>query len=214
MHDNLLTCFLKECETQFAFLTQHHGFTHIAGQCEYKKGRQIIRPFAEGQASRHIRVISRFEKGPLAFEAVYSTEDYFVKCHMYYDFFYKVALEHVLQAAKRSGKLDILKRPAVQTDYIKKILKEIAQLIHMHHGLLLDVRPRTIERAITIHEKMLEHSIREQFKRTLKHVREKAAKAFTEKNYRRVIELLYPYEDHLSASDLKKLARARHHLTG
>ena len=46
----------------------------------------------------------------------------------------------------------------------------------------------------------------------MREVSEMAAKAYMQKNYKKVIQLLMPYKRLLSGADLKKLTQARDHI--
>lgn len=211
--DDLLACFFTECEAQFRFLERTHGFGRIAGLAEYKKGRLIITPHSSSTPGiGPFHLITRYERGPLAFEIGYSDENYLLDCHVYHNLSTRLSLEDVLKAAKRPSAAKILSRPASRPELLLSQIRELAAIVHKNNSWLGEESTKLFERAITIRETILEHNIREQYKREMEALSSQAAKAFLQKDFQKVVTLLTPYESHLSGADLKKLNQARRRL--
>ena len=88
----------------------------------------------------------------------------------------------------------------------------IAAGVKKHRRVVLEPGQKLLDRALTMRGKRLEQRIREQHKNDIQKASIEGAKAFLEKDFRRVIELFVPYETYLSAADLKKLNLARRNM--
>lgn len=78
--------------------------------------------------------------------------------------------------------------------------------------IFTDADQKIIDRARTMRSRRMKQAIYNQYKKDLKEVCARAAKAFINKNYRQVIEYLMPYEQDLPKADLKKYEIAKRKL--
>ena len=78
---------------------------------------------------------------------------------------------------------------------------------------LLNPSERLVDRANVMRDKLLEQGVRSHFEKLLKSASRKAAEAFTNKDFSKVVELLLPFKKYLGSSDLKKLRIASEKLS-
>ncbi len=206
---DLLTCFFTECEKQFRFLEQRHHFSYLSGLVKYQGGRQIITPYKGVVSEAPFVAVTRYEKDFQAFEVSYSEDNYAVDCHFIYDHYQRLSFQEVLRAAKKSLTLSQTAYYTASVRTMQSVILDISETLKHGQKTLLPPSEKIIERALTMREMTLEQKIREQYRKSLDMISQKAAKAFTEKDFTAVIELFQPYEMDLSASDRKKLEVAK-----
>lgn len=208
-HSNLLTCFFTECERQLRFLEQEHGFYYLSGLTRYHNGRQIIMPYQGQDYTPPFFATTRYELGDLALEVTYSDETYRLEVQVFYNRIQRLQLHEILKAAKKMVWLRDQDFIASSPRALKKCIERIQAVLHKHGDLVLTPSDRLLEKAQAIRDTLLEQNIREQYKKDMHQASTLAARAFLQKEFPRVIELLSPYERDLGAADLKKLDQAR-----
>lgn len=209
--EKLLAFFFKECEREFRFLEQEHGFAYFSGLSEYRKGRWIFTPWQSQQplSPGGFEASTFYEKDRVTFEISFSGESHVISPRLCYDRVYRLGLEEVLKAARKDYLFRSYTPYASETASVEKAIHALGKTVQKNKALLTQPNPKIIERALTIREKLLEQKIREQFIRDMNEACTAAARAFMNKDYRRAIELFTPYETHLSFAHLKKLDLAR-----
>ncbi len=205
----LLACFFAECETQFRFLETKHGFHYFSGLVEYKGGRQIITPYKNQTIENGFQAMTRYEKDDDAFEIIFDDMYLSLEGYAYYNRINRFEFSEVLEAAKKTDSALTGKKPVHHRDGVREAIEQIAAPFKSHIQYFIDPGEKQIERALTMRNKRMEHNIRAHHETIVQEASAKAAKAFLEKNYQFVIELLSPYKKDLSAADLKKLEKAK-----
>ena len=83
----LLSCFFEECERQFRFLEEEHGFTYISGLLEYKKHCKLIKPYngKTGDLPEPFFAVTRYELDKRAIEIFYGDHNYALEVYVYPD---------------------------------------------------------------------------------------------------------------------------------
>ena len=209
---DLLACFFSECESRFRFLEQRHGYSYLSGLVEYRQGRQIITPYQGEDILGSFRAVTRYEKDDLSLEILYGDAEYSVEGYAYFQHIYRLNLSEILSAVKKSDH-DIRGNWLVtRKDMLEKTLNGMAESLRKHKRFFIDPNPKIIDRAMTMRSKRIEQAVREQYRKDIQHASTQAARAFMEKNFRRVVEIYSPYEKDLNAADLKKLMLARKNL--
>ncbi len=210
--EHLLTCFFDRCGKEFGFLERKHGFTSIRGLSQHRNGRRIFTPFrAPCTVPVPFEAAMLFEKDDTALEASYGGGDYALDLHVYYGRIHRFLLRAVFEAARKSdATLDTARARTITV--LEKTLQDAGATVRRNIGLITAPNPKLIERTLTIHDKRLEEGVRTQYRRDMDDAATEAAKAFTGRDYPRVVTLLAPYEEYLNAASLKKLNRARQHL--
>ena len=204
----LISCFFNNCESKLSFLKEHHDFQPISGLVKYKHGRKLIRPYRNGTIPENFWALSRFEKQDIAIEISYHREEYILESHIYFGFVNRYNLSDLTHAAKKADeRLDTQYGIGNESDLIEKI-HTLGRAIHAHSSIITSHNEKLLKRANTIRNKRIESLVRERYNRDKKQATEKAAKAFMEKDYKKVIELYHPYREDLKAIDLKKYKRA------
>jgi hypothetical protein len=211
--EELLTCFFTGCEKEFGFLMRKHGFLHAGGLTLFKNGRRILSPFrVPSIVQPPFDATVLYEKDDTAFEISYGGSQYALGLHICYGRVHRFLLREVFEAARRSGAgLDMTRADKVLM--LERHLQEAGVAVRKNTGLITAPGEKLMERTLTIHDTRLEQGIRAQHRRETEDAAAQAAKAFTSKDYPRVIALLSPYEEYLNAASLKKLDRARQYLT-
>lgn len=211
---DLLTCFFNECERRFRFLEEEYGYTYISGLSSLVNGRQIIRPYNLTPVSVPFWAVTRYEKGYHAFEIVYGDKEFIIEGYCYANSVDRLSWPEILQAAKRPYENYGAFYRALSQKSIAQQIGRMADQFKACKGELLNPDQKVIERALKRRSVMLEQTIRQNYQTMLELVIKESAAAFSLKNYKRVIELLAPYERDLQESDKKKLKLARRNLLG
>lgn len=209
--DHLLSSFFTGCEKEFGFLERKHGFSSISGLTQYHKGRRIFTPFrAPSIVKLPFEAVTLFEKDDTAFEINYGGEHYALGLYVYYGRVHRFLLREVFQAARKHVKLEA--PHAFTSAALEKSLHEAGIAVRKNAKLIAAPNPKLIERTLTIHDKLLEEGVRAQYRRDMEDAATQASKAFTAKDWPRVVQLLAPYEGYLNAATTKKLLLARKNL--
>jgi hypothetical protein len=211
--EQLLTCFFAGCEKEFGFLQRKHDFTLISGLSQYRQGRRILTPFRmPASIPSPFEAVVLFEKDDTAFEISYGGNQHILDMHLYYGQIHRFLLRAVFEAARKAEPgIDTVKAQTVPV--LEQALAGAGVAVRKNMGLITKPSLKLIGRTLTIHDKRLEQAVRMQHRRDMEDAAQEAARAFTAKNYLRVLELLMPYESYLSAANAKKLYRARQYLT-
>lgn len=211
---NLLTCFFKECESQFRFLEEKHGYLYLSGLAEYHKNYKIIKPY-NGQTpadNQPFFALTRYEQHDQAIEVMYGDNQYILEIFIYPDAVSRLSLRDMIMATRGDSSavkdLSYLTEP----EHVTKSLKWFAQAI-IDNPKVIKPSAKLIERASTMRSKLIEHGVRAHLDRLVEDSTTKAAAAFVEKNYAKVIDLLMPYQNFLGSSALKQLRIAQQKLS-
>ena len=184
----------------------------MSGLAEYRGGHMLIRPYNSHEVTGQFWAVTRYEKGRHAIELSYGDKDYALDMHFIYDRVYRFSLHELLRAAKKNA-VGAAARRWIQTEAtLQEQIFMLASMAFEHEKIFLEPEKRLLERAQTMRQTNMHHQIHEQYKKELKEACQKAAQAFLDRDYRRVIELTAPYERHLGSSDAKKLKLARRYL--
>lgn len=204
----LLRCFFSQCERKFRFLEERHGYNFFYGLVEYRKNFKLIKAVESYDISGSFQAIVRYEKDEQALEMLYGSEQFQIEGYAYYNAIDRYTFSEILKASRKQT--DMFQSDWGLTDpkLIEKTVSQFAYAVEKNARVLLDSNPKVLERANTIRNALLEQTIRQYHAEMLKRISEDAARAFREKNYRRVIELLNPHKEHLKKAELKKLQRA------
>ena len=208
-HD-LLTCFFEECESQFRFLEEEHGYLYFSGLMEYKGNYKLIKPYNnETQApDQPFYAITRYERNSQAIEVFYGDQNYILEIYVYPDAIRRFSIRDLVSAAR--GDISQRKAAAYLTEAtnISESLKWFSGAIR-NNPKVLQPSDRLIERATVMRDTLLEQGVRSHLDKLIKNASQQAAEAFVQKDYARVIDILVAFEEYLSAADLKKLRIAR-----
>ena len=209
---DLLTCFFTECESQFRFLEQKHGYSYLSGLVEYRGGRQIITPYRNQFIDGPFRAVTRYEHDSINLEIVYGDKDYALEAYACYEHIYRLSLSDILSAVKKPDAGRTRHWLVTHEELVQDSVRSIANTVRKQWRHFLNPKPKVIERALSIRSKLMEQAIREQYKQEMDMASREAAKAFLEKDFTMVLMLLMPYERDLSPGDAKKLGLARRSL--
>lgn len=207
--------FLPTCEHYFRFLETDYNFSYISGLAEYKKGRRIIRPFSYelsrtgNRTASAPHAVTLYEKNSTSFEITYLSHQGALEVTIGYDEIQRLDLEQLLNTARIPVKE---LTPCADQNDLTSSLEYLATLVRNHAGVILEPPPSIVQKAVSAQDKIMEQKIRLRFQNDLDDASQHAAKAFVKKDYRRVIELLMPYENHLSKADMNKLAIAKNEI--
>ena len=204
----LLRCFFSECERKFRFLEERHGYNFFYGLVEYRKNFKLIKAVESYDNLGSFQAIVRYEKNEQALEVLYGSEQFQIEGYVYYNAVDRYTFSEILKAAKKQGDIFQCDWGLTDTKLTEEAISQFARAVEKNARTLLEPNPRILERANTIRNTLLEQTIRQYHTEMLKSVSEDAARAFREKNYRRVIELLNPHKEYLKKAELKKLQRA------
>ena len=215
----LLRSFFAGCERGLKFLETEYGFHAFYGLCEYQNGFKIIKPIdsvSEHSLDDGFSALMRYESDMRCFEIEYTNgvegDDYKITSHLFYDQIERFEPSEILMAARKASDASFEKSGLSNIKNLNKCITQITQIFSAHANVLVAPNDKVIERARGIRAVQLEQAIRRKFEENLEVACKLAAKAFLEKNYTDVIEILEPYKSYLRKSDLKKLEQAKKHI--
>ncbi|HOO81524.1 MAG TPA: hypothetical protein PK513_03370 [Alphaproteobacteria bacterium] len=209
LNGELLQCFFSECERHFRFLEQRYGYMFFCGLLEYRNNYKMIKPLNQQEFNGPFMAVTRYEKGEQAFEITYSSIQFLIEAHAFYNPIDRFELSEIMTAARKSDTALRGDWGVSDVSLIKKTIREMAQSFEKHSRILLEPGDKLLNRAMTIRHKQLEQSIREKHKISIDATCQHAAKAYREKNYRLVVQLLEPVKRYLKRGEIKKLERAK-----
>lgn len=207
----LLEAFFSCCERVFRFMELEHNFSYISGLLEHKNGRRIIKPVAamDNAPAKLPHAITLYENSQADLDISYLPANCIVEITITQNGVQRFDLLQLLAAAHRSINAAKLNQAVHHEEAMNDVLSHAAHLVKENIDCILEPTPALLQRAILAQEKMQEHKIRARFIRDLEETSRDAARAFLKKDYKRVIELLRPYEAHLDSADKNKLALAK-----
>jgi len=208
-HD-LLTCFFEECESQFRFLEEEHGYLYFSGLMEYKGNYKLIKPYNDKikALDQPFHAVTRYERNAQAIEVFYGDQNFVLEIFVYPDAIRRFSIRDLVSAAR--GDISQNKSAVYLTE-----ARNISDSLKWFSGAMRDnpkvLQPsnKLIERATVMRDTLLEQGIRAHLDRLVKNASKHAAEAFVKKDYMRVVDLLLPYEEYINAADLKKLRIAQ-----
>ncbi len=213
---DLLGCFFHECERDFRFLEQKYRFGYLSGLVEYRRNVKIIKPFQNIESLANIadnfQAITRYEHKDIAIEIGFFKNKLSIEGHVYFDPVQRFSLSEVLTAAKKHCGAIGGDEGLIREELIAQSLKSMAKSLQKHIDYFIEPSEKLIERAHMIRSKRIEQAVRQHFTTMLEDNSKEAARAFTNKDYQKVLTLLQPYEPYLGNADIKKLLLARKHL--
>ncbi len=209
----LLTCFFEECESQFRFLEEEHGYLYISGLMDYNRSFKVIRPYNKRyEAGKAFQAVTRYERNQQAIEIYYGDKNYALDIYFYPDSVQRFRFSELMSALRKDATPPRDFNFLLHSEIISESLQWFSSTMRQTPNL---VKPsdRLINRAATMRDTLLEQSIRAHYEKLMKEASDRAAKAFARQHFGEVIEILSPYEDHLPSADLKKLQIARQKLS-
>ncbi len=212
--DALLPCFFEHGENSFSFLEDEHGYKPVHGLVTYQAGRKIITPFKGQDYEVPFFALLRFEKAISAIEISFGDLDYYLEPSIYLDLYERFSLGDLAQAAMQDTAG--LENSCFLTEPRDLIgaLDGLGQALRKNMNVFIEPDVKIVERAKKMRTKRLEQSIKEQHRRYIQIMSEKAAEAFADKDYKSVIMILRPLGGDLYPADRKKLEIAMEHFLG
>lgn len=208
--NRLLACFFSDCENQFRFLEDEHDYSYFSGIVTYRHNHKIIVPCKNPEEEAHPFVAcARYEHKDWAIEILFDEENMKIDQRFYHKGIHRFSKDDLLKSAKKTCSFKALDKPVVNEQSIYDTSAEFADFLKRYQNWVLDPNDKFIERALTMKERLLEQQIRQKFEKDMRDISEMAAKAFMQKNYKKVIRLLMPYKQTLTGADQKKLTQAR-----
>lgn len=206
---NLLACFFDQSEAAFRFLTQNLDLRMMQGMLQYRNGRRVILPYKGGTPEPDFCAVTCLEREALCLKLLYGHGDFGLETYVTFNHVDRFMISEYLEAGKspdaRMRHHYWLQSEGLLSSTISLIAESLKDNI-MH---ITEADQKTIDRARTMRSKRMRQLIYNQYKKDLKEVSARAAKAFIDKNYRQVIEYLMPYEQDLPKADLKKYEIAK-----
>ncbi|MCC6597542.1 MAG: hypothetical protein IT559_01985 [Alphaproteobacteria bacterium] len=205
----LIKCFFSQCERKFRFLEQKHEFSYISGLAEYKNAYKIIKPYQGQKTPSPFLAMTRYEKENQTLEILYGGADFMLEVYSCHGHILRFTPAEILMAARKSSAYLPNTRGLSHSAAIEDALENLSKALRKHVKTLLNPSQRLLDRAQTIHNKQLEQAVRKRHRNTIEDACRQAAKAYREKDYPKVIQILEPHKNALGKADLKKLYLAK-----
>ncbi|NCT41311.1 MAG: hypothetical protein GW778_06600 [Alphaproteobacteria bacterium] len=202
----LLTCFFKECESQFRFLEETHGYLYLSGLAEYQRHFKVIKPYKDVKepAKAPFYAVTRYERDNQAIEVFYGDRNYALEVYVYPDPARRLNLNDMISAARKTPSSARHLSYLTEDADISQSLKWFADTIR-NNPKILSLDEKLIKRAEIMQQTLLEQSIRSHLDTQIAEASRRAAEAFADQDYTLVVALLDIYADYLGSADLKKL---------
>lgn len=210
---DLLQCFFGECEQHFRFLEQSCGFNYISGLAEYRDNYKVIKPYHSQKVDAGFMALTRYEKGQCAIEILFGEEHFFLEGYIYFNRVQRFELSEILAAAKKNDRNIAGEWGLTEKTMITNTVKRISTALKDNIELYTRTDEKLLNRATIIRNKRIEQSVRKHFDTQIEEACSHAAKAFVDKDYGQVVNLLQPLAFYLNAGDLKKLRIAEKYVT-
>ncbi|MFK7840304.1 MAG: hypothetical protein AB8B83_08250 [Bdellovibrionales bacterium] len=210
----LLSCFFQECESQFRFLEETHGFLYLSGLAEYQSHYKIIKPYSNQlkDTPYPFYAITRYERDNQAVEIFYGDHNYALEVFIYPDSMRRLNLQDIVSAIRQETSGNKNLSYLTEEQNISHSLEWFSKIIESNPKIL-NPNEKLIKKTETMRERLLEQSVRSHLEALVTKASARAAKAFTRKDYSLVVEILSLYKDFLNRSDLKKLQIAQEKLS-
>lgn len=211
---DLLSCFFQECESQFRFLEEEHGYLCLSGLMEYKDRYKVIKPYQESDTSpdEPFYAVTRYERNAQAIEILYGDKNYILEVFVFPDSVQRFSVRDLVLATRKDFPVTRNVAYLTETHNIRESLKWFAKNMRKHPKVL-EPSEKLIEKATVMRDTLLEQGVRSHLEKMVKNACIQAAEAFVKKDYERVVSILDPYESYLNASDLKKLRISKEKLS-
>ena len=206
----LLTCFFEECESQFRFLEEEHGYLYFSGLMEYKGNYKLIKPYNEEieNPEKPFYAVTRYERNNQAIEVFYGDQNYILEIFVYPDAIQRFSIRDLISAARGDMTRNKAATYLTEARNIADSLKWFSNAMR-DNPKVLQPSERLVERASVMRDTLLEQGVRSHLDKLIKNASQRAAEAFAKKDFSQVIDILTPFEDYLSSADNKKLRIAR-----
>jgi hypothetical protein len=179
----------------------------ISGVAKIKRGAEITLPYnpQTWQETDYLQV--SFENDKIRLQVIFGGEDrkivsWLRYCELrfsWYDLPKGVPIGMEYQSDR--DRLDCPKE--IQADLMERreiLIQNLESILKCNENWFNEIQNRR--------NAHFENEIRQQFERGLNYASHKAAQAWFDRDYKRVIEFLRPYEGHLSSTDVRKLELA------
>ena len=205
----LLAYFFQDCKKQFRFIKKDHGFSSLAGMLSYEQGRHIITPHYDPKAVEYpFHSTVRYERKDTFIEIVYGDYNFSLECYITYQRRYRFLLSDLIQSLPDDKKIasapicfdqDDQHDVAPQIQHIGSLLQTIHDTLKAYaHVLFIEPTEDFLERALLLQAKKVKARIQAQYEREKESACEKAAQAFHQQDFKRVIMLFRPYKNDLA----------------
>ena len=204
-HD-LLACFFEESESKFRFLEEEYGYLYLSGLVEYKDRYKVIKPYnkTEKYIDEPFYAVTRYERNRQAIEIFYGDTNYVLDVFVYPNSIQRLNMRDLISAARGDVSTNKNLNFLTEKSNIVQSIQWFSQAMQSTPKVL-EPSDRLIERTTVMRETLLEQGVRAHLDKLVKDASIRAAEAFVHKDYKRVIDILRPYQGYLNASDLKKL---------
>jgi len=207
--ETLTEVFRRECDAKFGFLEVAHAARKEFGLSRGDAPIATLDSAGPDQLSELFLAVQRYRLKNTVIEIVYGDKDSIVQARAFFPFSGGFGLFEILRAAgvhdaDAEGDSQVFSK-----DVMQRIVSAIAAALERHFELMTNPGIRILARAQEIRREQArqeKEGHRQAFLRTASNT---AADEFRKRNYRKVVELLAPFEDILSEADREKVRLAR-----
>lgn len=200
----LLNTFHLECERAFAFLVTEHHFTRQYGLSDFELPRANLKYYDLKNIPNWFWAVERFERCDVRIEISFGDREFNIEGR-YWNKGQEFALWEILQAADHHSEAISGDAWVNTTSFMSDTLQHMARALHADISLFLNPQPFLFDRALTLRNERLRQAYEIQRLQELDRARTIASEAFRAKDYVRVVTLLTPFTDILTAADRRKI---------
>jgi hypothetical protein len=205
----LLETFRQECDTKLGFLEKAHAAKKEFGLSKGDVPVATLDPPTPDELSGSFLAVQRYRLKNAVIEVVYGDRDFVVQARAFFPLSGGFGLFEILRAAGIEDAGADGDSLVCSKDAIQRIVSAIAAALERHFTLLTNPGIRILGRAQEIRRQQRREEKVTHRRAFLVRARNEAAAEFRNRNYGKVVGLLAPFEDILSAADREKVRLAR-----
>jgi hypothetical protein len=205
----LLETFRGTCDETLAFLEQVHSARKEFGLSRGDAPVATLDSYSSDGLSGHFLAVQRYRLKGIVIEIVYGDREAIVQPRIFFPLSGGFGLFEILRAAgiqDADAEGDSL---VSTTDALQRTVSRIAASLERHFELMTNPGIRVLARAQEIRREQRDQEKAMHRRAFLERARNEANAEFRIRNYRKVVELLEPFEDILSEADRQKVKIAR-----
>jgi hypothetical protein len=205
----LLETFRQECDAKLGFLQKVHSAKKEFGLSRGDAPIATLDSYTADQLSEFFLAVQRYRLKTVIIEIAYGDRDSIVQPRAFFPFSGGFGLFEILRAAGIRDADAEGDSQVYSKDVMRRTVSAIAASLEGHFVLMTNPGIRILARAQEIRREQARQEKEEHRRAFLEKARNTAADEFRKRNYRKVIELLTPFEDILSEADREKVRLAR-----
>jgi len=207
---DLIATFKQECDKNLEFLDNTYSAKKEFGFSSFDGPIPTIREYSSDQIPNVFWLIQRYSLSNSIIEISYGDRESTLEARIFYkDSKQMFALFEILRAADLEDSDIAGANWVLNKEFMHKTISALSASLQKHFDLIANPGKAIIDKALFIREEQMRHYNEDLRNHDLERARNMATEEFRNHNYKKVLELLSPFEDILSEADKMKVKLAR-----